>query len=64
MVKFDRKIKLEKIRQQIKNCISLEDYEIPKAIVFFENFIQTYSGKIKRKSVNYSSQKNTEKTFF
>lgn len=50
VVKFDKKIKLEKIHQQIKNCVSLEDYEIPKAIVCFENFIQTHSGKIKRKS--------------
>ena len=50
VVKYDPKIKLEKIYKQIKNCISLESYEIPKAIVCFENFIQTYSGKIKRKS--------------
>ena len=50
VVKYDPKTKLEKIFEQIKNCISLEDYEIPKVIVCFENFIQAYSGKIKRKS--------------
>jgi len=50
VVKYDPKIKLEKIYEQLKNCISLEDYEIPKVIVCFESFIQTYSGKIKRKS--------------
>ncbi len=50
VVKDDPEIKLEKLHKQIKNCTSLEPYEIPKTIVCFKNFIQTYSGKVKRKA--------------
>ena len=49
VVKDDPEIKLEKLHSQIKKCTSLGDYEIPKAIVCFKNFVQTHSGKVKRK---------------
>jgi len=49
VVKDDPEIKLEKLKKQIKSCNSLTAYEMPKAIVFFKEFIQTYSGKVKRK---------------
>ena len=50
VVKDDPQIEFKKLDKQIKECISLEAYEIPKAIVCHKNFIETYSGKIKRKA--------------
>ena len=50
VVKDDPEIKLEKLHKQIKKCISLKSNEIPKIIFCFKYFIQTYSGRIKRKA--------------
>ena len=49
VIKDDPEIKIEKLKEQIIGCKSLKDYETPKAVLCFKNFIQTYSGKIKRK---------------
>jgi len=49
VVKDDPEIQLEKLYEQIDKCKSLKSYEVPKAIVCFKEFVQTYSGKIKRK---------------
>lgn len=49
VIKDDPEIKIERLREQIKSCDSLDDYEIPKAVLCFKIFFQTYSGKIKRK---------------
>ena len=49
VIKDDPEIKIEKLKEQIISCKSLKDYETPKAVLCFKNFIQTYSGKIKRK---------------
>ena len=50
VVKDEPEIKLEKLYKQIKKCISLKSNEIPKIIFCFKYFIQTYSGRIKRKA--------------
>ena len=49
VIKDNPEIRVEKLQHQIKECISLEAFEIPKAVVCFKEFSQTYSGKIKRK---------------
>ena len=49
VIKDDPEINIEKLKEQIIGCKSLKDYETPKAVLCFKNFIQTYSGKIKRK---------------
>ena len=49
VIKDDPEIKIERLKEQIIRCKSLKDYETPKAVLCFKNFIQTYSGKIKRK---------------
>ena len=48
VIKDNPEIKVEKLKEQIRNCNSLKQYETPKAVVCFKNFIQSYSGKIKR----------------
>ncbi len=48
VVKDDPEIRLETLYKQIDKCTNLTNYETPKAIVCFKEFIQTYSGKIKR----------------
>ena len=50
VVKDDPQIEFKKLHKQIKECTSLEAFEIPKAIICVKDFIQTYSGKIKRKA--------------
>ncbi len=47
-IKDDPEIKIEKLKEQIRTCESLKDFETPTAVICFKNFIQTYSGKIKR----------------
>ena len=49
VVKDDPEIKIERLKEQIISCKTLKDYETTKAILCFKKFIQTYSGKIKRK---------------
>ncbi|MFQ3340572.1 MAG: O-succinylbenzoic acid--CoA ligase [Flavobacteriaceae bacterium] len=41
---FDKEL----LKDQVKNCKSLSPYEMPKAIVFYNDFEYTHSGKIKR----------------
>jgi len=48
VVKKTTELTEEVLRSQLKKCASLEPYEIPKAVVFFNEFVATYSGKIKR----------------
>ena len=43
------KIDTEVIIDKLKLCDSLTSYEFPKKIFFFKNFIETHSGKLKRK---------------
>lgn len=50
VVKDDPQIEFKKLHKQIKECTSLEPSEIPKAIICVKDFIQTYSGKIRRKA--------------
>jgi O-succinylbenzoic acid--CoA ligase len=38
----------EALKSEIKNYKSFNSYEIPKAIIFFNDFVYTQSGKIKR----------------
>ncbi len=49
VIKDNPEISVEKLQHQIKECISLEAIEIPKTVVCFKEFSQTYSGKVKRK---------------
>ena len=49
VIEYNSKIDFKKLKDQIKSCKKLEKYEIPKYITLHEKFIQTYSGKIKRK---------------
>tara|TARA_A100001011_G_scaffold400878_1_gene520445 strand:+ start:1278 stop:2369 length:1092 start_codon:yes stop_codon:yes gene_type:complete len=49
VIKDDPEIKFEKLQKEIKKCTYLKSYEVPKAVICLKDFIQTYSGKIKRK---------------
>lgn len=48
-VKYSPSLDLGKLIQKIKKCESLEDYEFPKSIVVLPDFVETDSGKIRRK---------------
>ena len=49
VIEYNSKINFQKLYDQIRSCEKLEKYEIPESITLYKNFIQTYSGKIKRK---------------
>ena len=49
VIEDNSKINYKKIKDQIKSCTKLKQNEIPKYITLHKKFIQTYSGKIKRK---------------
>ncbi|MDA8948940.1 AMP-binding protein [Flavobacteriaceae bacterium] len=48
-VKHSSSLQLNKILEKIKTCKSLEPYEVPKSVIIFPDFIETDSGKIRRK---------------
>jgi len=48
-IKYSPSLKLDKILEKIKELSKLETYEIPKSILIFPDFVETDSGKIKRK---------------
>ncbi len=50
VVKENADLTDELLQEKLKKCTSLEPYEIPKSIVYFNEFKETYSGKIKRTS--------------
>ena len=49
VIEDNSKINFKKLNDQIKSCKKLEKHEIPKYITLHKRFIQTYSGKIRRK---------------
>ena len=48
-LKHSASIDLDQLTDRIKKCKSLEPFECPKSIVIFSNFMETDSGKIRRK---------------
>ena len=48
-LKYSASLKLDKILGKIKEFSNLETYEIPKSVIIFPDFIETESGKIRRK---------------
>lgn len=48
-VKHSSSLQLDKILEKVKNCETLANYEVPKSIIVFPDFVETESGKIRRK---------------